>query len=101
MNKREYTAYVDEFWDFMGREGLANLSTLPTADGDSSEPYFSWRPCECCGRPEGGDRYDCNGYIPVMGEIGGPYSVCTDCVYFAEYGQLDDMTMLEVEKSQD
>ena len=26
------------------------------------------------------------------------YDICEDCVYFAEYGRLDDTTMMEVEK---
>lgn len=29
------------------------------------------------------------------------YEVCVDCLYYAEYGQLDDMTMLDIEEKID
>jgi len=64
---------------------------------NEDESYFSWKPCECCGSHLGGDRVDCNGYNPETQEIY-EYSVCIDCEYYAEYGQLDDMTMLEIKE---
>ena len=45
-----------------------------------------------------GDRVDCNGYNDTTKKIQGPYRVCIDCEYYVEYGQLDDMTMMEMEK---
>jgi hypothetical protein len=105
MTAKEYAAYEANVARFFEREGLDNLSTLPTEDDDgepiedrTGEPYFSNRPCECCRRRWAGDRYDCNGYNPTTRKVQEPYAVCVDCVYYAEYGRLDDMTMLDVEK---
>ena len=63
-----------------------------------NEPHFSWRRCDCCNRPLGGDREFATGYNPTTGQIQ-EYSICTDCVYYAEYHRLDDLTMMEVEKT--
>ncbi len=60
----------------------------------AEEPHFSWQPCECCGSNLGGERH------PAHGLIDGKLvhlSVCTDCLYYLNYGQLDDLTMLEME----
>lgn len=61
----------------------------------ASEAGFSWHACEACGSKLGGDRHpahgkDSNGKLIHL-------SVCTDCLYFLNYGQLDDSTMLEME----
>lgn len=98
MNKQEYAAYESWVRQFMEREGLANLTTISTEDGENAEPYFSWWPCECCRRSLGGDRYGCNGYIPATGEVSTEFSICPDCMYYAEYGRLDDQTMLSIEQ---
>lgn len=95
MNKQEYRAYELAVARFFDREGIANLSTV---DGNT-EPDFSWGHCECCGSHLGGDRYDCSGFNPTTKEVQGTYSVCPDCVYYAEYGQLDDTTMMEIEEN--
>lgn len=70
-----------------------------------NEAYFSWRPCECCGSNLGGNRVIASGYCPKPnGSISGmggecfEYEICEDCVYYATYGQLDDMTMIEITK---
>lgn len=61
------------------------------------EPYFSWYPCECCGRNLGGAREDvCT--LTALGEIW-EGAVCVNCIYYIEYGQLDDQTMMEIERS--
>lgn len=101
MTTKEYAEYEQSFSEFMTREGIANLSTIQAADGEATEPYFSWRRCECCNRPVGGDRYDANGYNPTSKEVCGPYSICEDCAYYAEYGQLDDMTMMDMRHDAD
>lgn len=69
----------------------------PTSTEGCIEPYFSWYYCDVCQRPEGGDRYSMIGYSPATEQIQG-YSVCVDCNYYVEYGQLDDMTMLDIER---
>jgi hypothetical protein len=93
MNKQEYAEYEKAVKDFFEVEGLANLSRI---QGEDEESFFSWNSCDCCGTTLGGDRIDANGYNPMTNEIQ-EYTICTDCEYYAEYGQLDDMTMLDLE----
>ncbi len=73
-------------------------------DGDTynahneNEGSFSSCPCELCNSHLGGDRHAAHG-------IEGPahnfnvihYDICVDCLYYIEYGQLDDMTMMDME----
>lgn len=106
--KDDYSAYERAVAAFFKRERIDNLSP---EYGDNcehecricgettgiNEGSFCWRPCDCCGRALGGDRYHANGYSAHYGEAY-CYSVCGDCIYYAEYGQLDDMTMLEIEE---
>lgn len=89
MTKTEYANYQKRVEAFFKREGITSL----TADG---EPWFSSRACECCRRALAGDRYDASGYNPTTDDIE-EYTVCGDCVYYAEHGQLDDLTMLDLE----
>ncbi len=96
MNKKEYAEYEEKFKSFMDENGLDNLSIKQGED----EPYFTWRKCDVCGA-EAGSRYLCNGYISSKREIMDNIEACEDCVYYAEYGQLDDMTMLEIERSEE
>lgn len=116
MDAKEYAEYEAAVKDFFGREGIENLSSghpwcpeCKTEWGDSEacpncgqsracceESYFSWTPCDCCGRPLGGDRYHATGYHRPTNDVY-EYEICVDCVYYAEYGQLDDMTMLDIE----
>lgn len=95
MTKQEYQEYQAAVELFFSRAGIANLS----ADADSQEPHFSSRLCNCCRRYFGGNRFYCSGYNRSSKKVQDGYEICTDCVYYAEYGQLDDMTMLEIEKS--
>jgi len=87
-----YAEYERRFAAFMQSEGINNLSTQE----DQPEPFFSWSPCDCCHRPLGGDRYTCSGYNPTTKEVQSDYAICVDCYYYAEYGQLDDQTMLDL-----
>jgi hypothetical protein len=99
MTSKEYDDYVWRFNDFMEKEGLDNLS--PETDEESEEwieSCFSHYPCECCRRCWAGSRVQCNGYNLTTKEVQGGYQICHDCVYFATYGNLDDMTIMEVEK---
>lgn len=92
MTKRQYADYQASVAAFM-HNGLTNLSSKGTA-----EPFFSWTRCQCCKRPGAGMREECNGYNTITNEIEEYDCICEDCVYYAEYGQLDDMTMLSIEK---
>lgn len=96
MTKQEYENYVQSVNQFFETEGVNCLS--PVCDYDTPvESYFSHRDCECCKRSLAGDRYDCDAFRPETNEII-QFSVCPDCVYFAEYGQLDDMTMMDIQE---
>ena len=90
---REYEARVAEF--FLS-EGINNLS----CQEDEPEPFFSWWSCDCCDRNPGGDRYFCCGYNPDTDEVQKDYEVCTDCIYYCTYGELDDMTMMKLEEGE-
>lgn len=121
MKKDEYASYEAAFAAFMAREGLQNLSSghfqcpnchvefaddgkCPECGSDReswNEPSFSWRNCDCCGTSLGGDRYYASGWNPTTKEICEYEYVCPDCIYYAEYGRLDDTTMDEIEQSEE
>ncbi len=90
MTKQQYAEYKERVAEFFSH-GLVNLSS--TCD----EPFFSWSSCECCLNPLGGDRYTANGYNQETDEIEEYDCICSDCIYYAEYGQLDDQTMMDME----
>lgn len=121
MNKKEYQEYKEAVAHTFKEDGITNLThgylTCPNCNFDFfqdavdietvkcgcgstkaelDEPSFSWRSCECCGSIFSGDRYHATGYSPKADGII-EYEICEDCLYYAEYGRLDDMTMLEIE----
>ena len=108
MNKKEYSEYERAAAKFFEREGITNLSAETGDDVDHAcvicgdivgcDPWFSRRACECCGSGLGGNRYHATGYNPEA-EAAYCYEVCQDCIYYAEYGRLDDMIMLEIENN--
>jgi len=78
-------------------------------DGEDEEPLndeggFSWSPCEVCDSSLGGNRYTWHAIIPKDGDVKGGTMVhgtcCEDCVYFINYGKLDDSTMWDIEHDQ-
>jgi len=106
MTKQEYTEYEFAVANFMAREGIKYLATgylvCPICglefEGYCScgavaidESFFSWQPCECCGTTLGGSREHATA-LNLVGKIC-EYTICTDCAYYAEYGELDDTTM--------
>lgn len=100
MTLDEYKDFVRRVEGFFRREGINNLSM----DIYESEGCFSWTPCDCCGRPLGGYRYRASGYNPETQEIHEyevcEYEVCQDCLYYAAYGMLDDMTMMDIDSDE-
>ena len=56
---------------------------------------FSSYNCELCGTPLAGNRYPVVRIHPLEENLF--YAVCPDCVYFIEYGQLDDQSMSEID----
>ena len=95
-NQDDYIEYKGRVNKFFKREGINNLSQQDM----ESESYFSHNYCDCCSRHLGGDRIDCSGYNSTTKEVQSDYSICVDCYYYAEYGQLDDMTMLDYNLSE-
>ena len=90
--KSDYEEYKTQVEKFFEREGITNLSPI-----DDKEAYFSWRSCDCCHSSAGNTLQDCNGYNPTSEQIQ-EYSICEGCIYYTTYGQLDDMTMMRLEK---
>jgi hypothetical protein len=88
MNRTQYDDYCAAVGAALAHGPIHSTLT----DDDSYE--FSWRPCECCERPLGGERY------PATHLINGEayeLQICGDCVYYLEYGQLDDQTMIDLD----
>lgn len=76
MTAKEYADYESAVAKFFFLEGISNLSSghyqcpdckvefddagiCPQCGADReilNEPHFSWRRCDCCNRPLGGDR---------------------------------------------
>jgi len=93
--KSDYREYEERVKDFFRDEGIANLSAEVNEEGNA-EPYFSWTRCQCCDRDLGGDRYRSSGWNPASRQVQEYSYICGDCIYYAEYGQLDDTTMLDL-----
>jgi len=91
-------AFQKRVENFMESEGINCLNIDPEGD---QEPHFTWSRCECCKRPLGGVRYNCVGFNPEKHQVQGPYEVCPDCLYYIEYGQLDDMTMMNIKENEE
>lgn len=96
MNKEQYSHYKLAVASFLRRNHVKDGCQGPK--NFQQEPYFSWRPCECCGSPLGGNRED---YLFATIESPDAFeaSICADCVHYLAYGALDDTTMLEIQNS--
>lgn len=93
MNSKQYSRFTSAVSDFLTSNHVKPGCHGP-ADNDA-EPFFSWHHCECCDSLLGGmrERYS------FATESGGTFDadICSDCVYFLAYGQLDDATMADIE----
>lgn len=96
--KLDYAEYEERVREFFAREGITNLSAMTDEEGNTPES-FSWTPCDVCHRQLGGTRVHASDYNPTTGEIQ-TYRICVDCEYYAEYGKLDDMTMMDMKEAQ-
>jgi hypothetical protein len=97
MNALQYAKYERDVADFLKRNNVKPGCHSPKNAG--AGPHFSWRACECCGSSLGGDRET---YTFAMDYTSGETfdaNICTDCVYYLAYAQLDDTTMMEIEES--
>ena len=106
MNKEEYEYYVKVATENLEGIHFSSGSLMeecrectyshPGAEYEDGicyevEPSFSYWPCSICGSTDGGNRTPTHGYdIDRLMHLFG----CDDCVYFAEYGRLNDMAML-------
>jgi hypothetical protein len=88
--KEKYKAYQDRVDEFFRLEDL-KLLVEKDLEADAA---FSWEPCECCKRPQGGLRHTMIGVTNTNTRF--EYQVCPDCLYYNEYGELDDTSMMEV-----
>lgn len=101
---KEYAEYESRVAQFVAIEGLSHLSTGCSPygrpedgqeDNQDSEPWFSWKPCQMCGCTLGGMREYLFGRDTAQ-EIC-QFMICEDCVYYVNYGRLNDATMARVE----
>lgn len=88
-----YADYKEHVALFMERKDLAFFFSDPKY-GDCIEPHFSKYPCDCCGSTLGGNRTKYVGVTSTYERY--DFTICDNCVYYNEYGRLDDTTMLEI-----
>jgi hypothetical protein len=87
MTKTEYQIYEENVSKF-----LECNQVKPGCYSHDSEPFFSWSACECCGEPNGGDRYETGFARKSKGDTF-TATICSDCVYYLTYGRLNDQTL--------
>lgn len=109
LNKKNYAWYEQNFKRFMEDRGLTNLSHESGEHGDhhctccgkhvgyNEGHFYAWG-CDCCGSWQGGTLlFHANGWSEKHKEAM-CFRACADCLYYAEYGRLDDQTMLDIEE---
>lgn len=97
MNAKQYSEYQSAVASFLTRNNCRPGLHGPAKQ--DQEPFFSWRACECCGSKLGGnlETYSFAVHTPQGKPDQFEADICTDCVYYLAYGQLDDMTMMDME----
>lgn len=96
MKRSEYNEFEDTFAEFMRVEGLNCLGPVHDGFGYPVENEFSVSRCDCCGTTIGGKRTQADGYSTHNGGEIRHYEVCDNCLTYANEGQLDDMTMMDM-----
>jgi hypothetical protein len=115
MTTDEYRAYQEAFnAGIEGMTGLASGSRLSACQECCSEhdtfecgevsyqnvTAFSYYRCSICESTLGGNRTVAHAwYNPLTDDIEDSLAhlrICDDCVYYLEYGRLDDATMAEM-----
>ena len=86
MTKSEYNDYAERVDNFIKDNKVKAITC------SDPETFFSSEDCECCHRPLGGDRYRMSALLEDDTVI--LFDVCPDCMYYNEYGTLDDLTMM-------
>lgn len=93
MTKAKYKAYEESVASFLKQNNIRAGCYGPTNDQD--EGSFSHHQCGCCGSLLGGNRTNYT-FVQNNGE-NFTDNICDDCIYYLEYGTLDDQTMLDME----
>lgn len=105
VTKADYARFEEAFK--RGAKGLDWLSSGYSSkcgeceDNPEGEASFSWHNCDICNRSLGGDRYPAHAIIKdknpeFRGEFMIHLNVCSDCLYYMNYRQLDDEIMFEI-----
>ncbi len=89
---------IEESGELSGCNRCAAEGTIKATEHEiesAGHDEFSRSECEACGSTLGGARYAAHGRNEASEII--HFDVCADCLYFLNYGQLDDTTMMEME----
>lgn len=93
--KQDFEIYKSRVENFLAVSNIKPGCFSPHREGENdSEPFFSWSNCECCNRPLGGTREKYS-FATNNGKIFDA-DICQDCIYFLTYGELDDLTMMNL-----
>jgi len=98
LSPAEYQAYQQEFERCT--QGLTYLTTGNScecescSDGGEDEGHFSRYPCDTCGSRLAGQRHSAHAQAEPFGLV--HLEVCEECLYYINYGRLDDQTMDEI-----
>ena len=101
MTKSEYAEYDKAVARFLSANHVKPGCYGPKYNEEEHpgqfEPFFSWKPCECCNGQLGGNRETYS--FAMFNSDGETFDadICTDCVYYLTYGKLDDATMAAME----
>lgn len=85
----DYRKYKRTVELFQQEFKLSHLST-------GEKTWFSWDRCDCCQDGDGGERYGLYAHQEGNSEVVS-FSICVDCVYYVNYGKLDDSTVTAIE----
>ncbi len=106
MTEQEYAGYQERVAFYLKgceaistgpRPGCPDCGHIEEGDDYHEEPWISSQACEICNSPLGGDRESWHCIVDGTIVHG---TCCSDCVYFIEYGRLDDQTVLSIERSE-
>jgi hypothetical protein len=93
MTTTEYKVYQVSVERFLNTNCVKPGCYSNVTPEEPTRNEFSWCPCECCNRRLGGarERYHFGSEAGLLAA-----EICDDCVYYLTYGQLDDMTMMDM-----
>ena len=89
MNNKQYLEFQKAIAFFQMKNNVR-----PGCHSPNGEESFSWLKCDCCGSKLACTRENLTFITNDGGEFGA--EICSDCVYFLEYGCLDDRQMMEM-----